>query len=75
MYIRAETVIPISAALVGKGMGVGTVLALIIGGAGASIPEMIILGSMFRKKLLFAFAMNVFLVAVVAGYLVEILIY
>jgi len=30
---------------------------------------------MFSKKLLFAFAMNVFLVAVVAGYLVEILIY
>ncbi len=50
MYIRAETIIPISAALVGKGMGLGTVLALIIGGAGASIPELIILGSMFKKK-------------------------
>ncbi len=75
MYIRAETIIPISAALVGKGMGLGTVLALIIGGAGASIPEMIILGSMFKKKLVFAFILNVFLVAVVAGYLVNILIY
>ena len=75
MYIRAETVIPISAALVGKGMGVGTVLALIIGGAGASIPEMIILSSMFKKKLLLAFAMNVFLVATAAGYLVNLLIY
>jgi len=75
MYIRAETVIPISAALVGKGMGVGTVLALVVGGAGASIPEMIILASMFKKKLIFAFALNVFLVAVVAGYLVDILIY
>jgi uncharacterized membrane protein YraQ (UPF0718 family) len=75
MYIRAETVIPISAALVGKGMGVGTVLALIIGGAGASIPEMIILGSMFRKKLIIAFALNVFLVAIVTGYLVDLLIY
>lgn len=75
MYIRAETVIPISAALVGKGMGVGTVLALIIGGAGASIPELIILGSMFKRKLIIAFALNVFLVAVVAGYLVDLLIY
>ena len=75
MYIRAETVIPISAALVGKGMGVGTVLALIIGGAGASIPEMIILGSMFRKKLLVAFVLNVFAVAVAAGYLVDLLVY
>jgi hypothetical protein len=75
MYIRAETIIPISAALVGKGMGLGTVLALIIGGAGASIPELIILGSMFKKKLVLAFAINVFIVAIVAGYLVEWLIY
>ncbi|HOK07747.1 MAG TPA: permease [Syntrophales bacterium] len=75
MYIRAETVIPISAALVGKGMGVGTVLALIIGGAGASIPEMIILASMFKKRLIIAFVLNVFLVAVAAGYLVDLLMY
>jgi uncharacterized membrane protein YraQ (UPF0718 family) len=75
MYIRAETIIPISAALVGKGMGLGTVLALIIGGAGASIPEMIILGSMFKRKLVLAFALNVFVVAIVAGFLVEWLVY
>lgn len=74
-YIRAETIIPISAALVGKGMGVGTVLALIIGGAGASIPELIILGSMFKKKLITAFVLNVFGVAIVTGYLVNLLIY
>jgi hypothetical protein len=75
MYIRAETIIPISAALVGKGMGLGTVLALIIGGAGASIPELIILGSMFKKKLVLAFAVNVFIVAILAGYLVDWLVY
>lgn len=75
MYIRAETVIPISAALVGKGMGVGTVLALIIGGAGASIPELIILNSMFKRKMIAAFVLNVFAVAIAAGYLVDLLIY
>ena len=75
MYIRAETVIPIAAALVGKGMGVGTVLTLVIGGAGASIPELIILGSMFKKKLIIAFALNVLAIAVAAGYLVDILLY
>jgi hypothetical protein len=74
-YIRAETIIPISAALVGKGMGLGTVLALIIGGAGASIPELIILGSMFKKKLVLAFAINVLVVAIAAGFLVEWLVY
>ena len=75
MYIRSETIIPISAALVGKGMGLGTVLALIKGGAGASIPELIILGSMFKKKLVLAFAVNVFFVAIAAGFLVEWLVY
>jgi uncharacterized membrane protein YraQ (UPF0718 family) len=75
MYIRAETIIPISAALVGKGMGVGTVLALIIGGAGASIPELIILASMFKRKLIVVFMLNVFAVAIVAGYLVNCLLY
>jgi len=75
MYIRAEIIIPISAALIRKGMGLGTVLALIIGGAGASIPELIILGSMFKKKLVLAFAINVFIVAVVAGYLIDWLVY
>ncbi len=53
----------------------GTVLALIIGGAGASIPEMILLGSMFKKQLVAAFALNVFLVAMVAGYLINYLVY
>ncbi len=75
MYIRAETIIPISAALVGKGMGLGTVLALVIGGAGASIPELIILSSMFKRRLIIAFALNIFVIAIVAGYLVDILIY
>jgi hypothetical protein len=32
---------------------------------------MIILGLMFRKKLVLAFLVNVFLVAIVAGYLVD----
>jgi len=73
MYIRAETVIPIGAALVGKGMGVGTVLALVVGGAGASIPEIIILGSIFKRRLIFAFCLTVFVVAVAAGYVVDLL--
>ena len=76
MYIRAETIIPISVALVGKGMGLGMVLAFIIGGAGASIPELIILGSIFKRRLVLTFAPNIFFVAIVAGgYLVECLVY
>jgi len=43
--------------------------------AGGGIPELIIIGSMFRKKLVFAFAVNIFFVAIAAGFLVEWLVY
>ena len=68
MYIRAETIIPISAVLIGKGMSMGAVMALVIGGAGASIPELIILSSIFRRKLVIAFVITILAVAVFAGY-------
>ena len=69
IYIRAETMIPIGLALIEKGMSVGAVLALIIGGAGASIPELTLLSAIFRKRLLAAFVVTVFTIAVTAGYL------
>ncbi len=67
MNIRAETVIPISAVLLEKGMGIGAVMALIIGGAGAGIPEVTLLRSIFEKRLVAAFVITVFGVAVLAG--------
>lgn len=73
VYIRAETMIPIGLALTGKGMSVGAVLALVIGGAGASIPELTLLSAIFKKKLLAAFVITVFSIAVVAGYLANLL--
>ena len=73
MYIRAETIIPISAVLMGKGMGVGAVVALIIGGAGLSIPEISLLAAIFKRKLVIAFVASVFVVAVLAGLLAKLL--
>jgi len=73
IYIRAETMIPIGLALIEKGMSVGAVLALIIGGAGASIPELTLLSAIFRKRLLASFVLTVFTIAVAAGYLANLL--
>ena len=73
MYIRAETIIPISAVLMGKGMGVGAVVALIIGGAGMSIPEISLLAAIFKKKLVAAFIATILVVAVLAGFLANLL--
>ncbi|MDD4254808.1 MAG: permease [Methanofollis sp.] len=67
MYIRAETIIPISAVLLEKGMGIGAVMALIIGGAGASIPEVTLLAAIFEKKLVAVFVGVILGVAVLTG--------
>lgn len=68
LYIRAEAVIPLAAALMAKGVGAGTVLSLIIGSAGASLTELILLRSLFTLKLLAAFVTVIFAMAMVAGY-------
>lgn len=72
MYIRTETMIPIAQVLVSKGMSYGTVMALIIGGAGASIPELVLLNSIFKKKMMIAFVISIFAVAVITGYVFNI---
>jgi len=68
LYIRAEAVIPLAAALMAKGVGAGTVMALIIGSAGASLTELILLRSLFKMKLIAAFVSIVFAMAIMAGY-------
>lgn len=69
LYIRAEAVIPLSAALAAKGMGLGAVMALIIGSAGASLTEVILLKSIFQNKMIAAFLVVILGMAVSAGYL------
>ena len=74
LYIRAETAIPIGVALMTKGMSIGTVIALVIGGAGMAIPEMTMLASIFRKKLVATIVAVIFLTAVITGYLFNVLL-
>ena len=73
LYIRAETAIPIGLSLMQKGMSVGAVIALIIGGAGMAIPEMSMLAGIFKKKLVASIVIVIFLTAVIGGYIFNIL--
>ena len=73
LYVRAETVIPIGLALTQKGMSLGAVIALVVGGAGMSIPEMSMLASIFKVRLVAVFVAVVFLTAVVAGFVFNVL--
>lgn len=68
LYIRAETAIPIGVALMQKGMSVGAAIALVIGGAGMAIPEMSMLASIFKRKLVFAIVGAILFTAIVGGY-------
>ncbi|AWI43331.1 permease [Staphylococcus nepalensis] len=74
MYIRPETMLPIAEALVSKGMSLGTVVALIIGGAGASIPEVVLLSKLFKKKFVISFVIAILVVAIATGLIVNIII-
>ena len=67
LYVRVSTMIPIFIPLMAKGMSIGAVVALTIGGAGASLPEMIMLKRIFRWPLLGAFLAAIFTIAVTAG--------
>lgn len=71
LYIRAEAVIPLSAALAAKGMGLGAVMALIIGSAGASLTEVILLKSIFKNTMIIAFLFVILSMAMGAGFLYE----
>lgn len=72
MYIRTETMIPIASILIAKGVAPGVMIALILGGAGASIPEVSLLNSIFKKKMVIAFVLCIFFVATVTGYIFNI---
>ncbi|WP_271274557.1 permease [Aliamphritea hakodatensis] len=67
LYIRAEAVIPLSAALVKKGMAMGSVMALIIGSAGASLTEVILLKAIFKNQMIAAFLVVILSMAILAG--------
>ncbi|MEH8118392.1 permease [Aeromonas allosaccharophila] len=73
LYIRAEAVIPLASVLLGKGMGMGAVMALIISSAGASLTEVILLKSMFRTPMIAAFLTVILGMAVMMGYLTQLL--
>jgi uncharacterized protein len=74
LYVRASSMLPIAASLVAKGVSLGAVMSLTIGGAGASLPEMIILKRIFQWPLMTAFVLVVLGTACVTGYGINLLL-
>jgi uncharacterized protein len=68
LYIRLSSMIPISQMLILKGMALGPVMAMMISSAGASLPEVILLKSIFKKQLVIAFITSVITMSTVSGF-------
>jgi uncharacterized protein len=69
LYIRLSSMIPISQILIAKGMALGPVMAMIISSAGASLPEVILLKSIFKKQLVIMFILSVITMSTVSGFI------
>jgi uncharacterized protein len=67
IYVSAETFFPITSALLEKGMGLGAVVALVITGMGASLPEVSMLAGLIRVRLVAVLIVSVFVVAIGSG--------
>ncbi|NPV73615.1 MAG: permease [Pelotomaculum sp.] len=74
MYVRTETMIPVGFAMIKKGVSVGAIMALTIGGAGASIPELSMLAGIFKRRLWIAYIVTMFSIATLIGYLFNYLV-
>lgn len=73
-YINTELFVPIADALGSAGVGVGAIVALTIAGAGANVPEFVILARLTTRRVLAAFGGYVLVVAIVGGLLVQFLV-
>ncbi|MCF6174040.1 MAG: permease [Campylobacteraceae bacterium] len=72
LYIRAATMVGLAPELLHQGVNMGSILALTIAGAGASLPEMIMLKKIFKLQIMIFFILTVFIMAIGSGYLVNI---
>lgn len=67
MYVSISAVLPIASSLADQGVPIGTVLAFVIGGAGVSIPNLVLLNKFFDKYLLSLYVLAVIAIGVLVG--------
>lgn len=67
LYLRIEMAIPLLNVLIVKGMGMGPAMALIIGGTGASLPEIALVSAVLKRKAVIAFVLIILTTAITGG--------
>jgi hypothetical protein len=69
VYVSISGMLPIAHSLAEQGIPIGTVMAFVIGGAGISIPNLILLNKLFERRLLAIYATTVVTIGIVVGVL------
>ncbi len=67
MYVSMSGMLPIAVALDEQGVAIGTVVAFVVGGAGVSVPNLVLLAKLFERELLVAYAGTVVTIGVIVG--------
>ena len=65
--------IPLLKVLIAKGMNMEAAMALLIGGTGASLPQIALISSILKPKAVIAFIGTVFTTAVIGGVIFQVL--
>jgi uncharacterized membrane protein YraQ (UPF0718 family) len=69
IYVSMSGMLGIAASLSDQGVPVGTVLAFVVGGAGVSIPNLVLLTKLFERRLLLAYTGTVVAIGATLGVL------
>ena len=69
VYVSISGMLPIAHSLTEAGIPIGTVIAFVIGGAGISIPNLILLNKLFERRLLAIYATTVVTIGITVGVL------
>nr|WP_157511277.1 permease [Halapricum sp. CBA1109] len=67
LYVSISGMLPIAHSLTQAGIPIGTVIAFVIGGAGISIPNLILLNKLFERRLLAVYATTVVTIGITVG--------
>ncbi|MCX2783448.1 permease [Microbulbifer thermotolerans] len=67
LYLRIEMALPLLDVLISKGMGMGAAMSLLIGGTGASLPEIAIVSTVLKPRAVVAFVSIVLCMAIAGG--------
>lgn len=69
IYVSMSAMLPVAATFTNQGIPIGTVLAFVIGSAGVSLPNLVLLNKLFDRTLLAVYTLTVVTTGIVVGLL------